>query len=279
MLSYQHDYHAGSHADVLKHSVLALLIEALKRKPAALRVIDSHAGSGGYDLEGALAQRGREFATGVSCVLEAPDPPAPLGPYLGALNSLNTPGALRYYPGSPQLALSLLRPHDHLELFELHPQALEALQTRFGRERQVHMHRRDGFEGLVAVVPPQERRGLALIDPSYERKDEFARVARCVAEAFKRWRNGVYVIWYPLIRHAGPELLVKQLSKLSLPRLFRVELEVVARDAPGLRGSGLAIANLPYEVDAALLELLPWLHRRLAVDGAGAWRAHWLSES
>jgi 23S rRNA (adenine2030-N6)-methyltransferase len=129
------------------------------------------------------------------------------------------------------------------------------------------------------VVPPQERRGLALIDPSYERKDEFARVARCVAEAFKRWRNGVYVIWYPLIRHAGPELLVKQLSKLSLPRLFRVELEVVARDAPGLRGSGLAIANLPYEVDAALLELLPWLHRRLAVDGAGAWRAHWLSES
>jgi len=278
MLSYQHEYHAGNHADVLKHSVLALLIEALQRKPAALRVLDSHAGSGGYDLEGPLPQRGREFASGVLRVLHAADPPAPLRRYLGAVHAHNDAGTFRYYPGSPQLALGLLRPQDHLELFELHPQALQGLRERFGRETRVHIHRRDGYEGLVAVLPPKERRGLVLIDPSYERKDEFARVVETVAQAFKRWRNGVYVVWYPLIRHAGAQMLVDRFQKLALPRLFQVELEVAAHDAPGLRGSGLMIANLPYEVDAALNELLPWLHAHLAIDGAGHWRARWLSD-
>ena len=271
MLSYQHDYHAGNHADVLKHSVLAILIRALQRKNAPLRIIDTHAGSGTYDLEGALAQQGREFERGAARVFGAPAPPACIAPYLEALATANPEGALRRYPGSPQLALSLLRPADQLELFELHPQAVAALRANFRRHRQVHIHRRDGFEGMLAVVPPKERRGLVLIDPSYERKADFALAAEAAARAHARWTNGVLVLWYPLIEHSGSAQLLGSLGKLGLPKAFRVELEVVPA-GPGLRGSGLVIANLPYEADRDLRSLLPWLARRLG-DAAARARA------
>jgi 23S rRNA (adenine2030-N6)-methyltransferase len=275
VLSYQHDYHAGNHADVLKHSVLAILIRALQRKPAPIRIIDSHAGSGLYDLEGALAQHGREFEHGAARALAAPRPPPSLAPYLEVLRALNPDGALRSYPGSPQLSLSLLREHDQLELFELHPQAAAALHTRFRRHRQVHIHRRDGFEGLVAVLPPKERRGIALIDPSYEHKHEFTRAADVLARAYARWAGGVFAVWYPLIRHAGSTRLIANLGNLELPRVFLVELEVTP-DAAGLRGSGLVIVNLPYQTDRELGELLPWLRESLGREGGGAWRAEWL---
>jgi 23S rRNA (adenine2030-N6)-methyltransferase len=275
MLSYQHDYHAGNHADVLKHTVLALLIEALKRKPAALRVIDSHAGSGVYDLGSQMAQHGREFESGVALVRAARDPPSSLRPYLDVLDGLNGPGALRDYPGSPELAVRLLRAQDHLELFELHPQASAALQKRYGRNTQVHVHRRDGFEGLVAVVPPKERRGIALIDPAYEQKDDFSRVADLVAACRKRWANGVYMVWYPLIRHAGADRLIEALRALQTPRTLRVELEV-APNSDGLKGSGLVIANLPFQVETELRKLIPWLGRVLAQSADATHGMRWL---
>jgi 23S rRNA (adenine2030-N6)-methyltransferase len=275
VLSYQHDYHAGNHADVVKHSVLALLIRALQRKATPLRVIDSHAGSGIYDLESRMAQHGREFETGAALALSAADPPPCALPYLEVLAAVNAGGALRHYPGSPELALRLLRAQDELELFELHPQALAALRARYARNRQVHIHGRDGFEGLVAVVPPKDRRGVALIDPSYERKEEFARVREVVAACQQRWANGVYVVWYPLIRHAGADRLIEELRRLELPRAFRVEVEV-APAADGLRGSGLIIANLPYRVETELNELLPWLSRVLRRGRVGTQVAQWL---
>jgi 23S rRNA (adenine2030-N6)-methyltransferase len=275
VLSYQHDYHAGNHADVLKHSVLAILIRLLQRKPAAIRVLDSHAGSGIYDLESALAQHGREFDDGIARVLATPRPPPPLMPYLDAIAKLNPNGNLRYYPGSPQLALTLLREQDQLELFELHPQAAAALQAQFRRERQVHIHHRDGFEGLLGALPPRERRGIVLIDPSYEQKSEFAHVIDVLEAARKRWANGVFVVWYPLIRHAGGKQMLAAVEKLNLPRSLRIEVET-ARDADGLRGSGLLIANLPYEADRALGEVLPWLEECLGREGSGGSRAGWL---
>ena len=275
MLSYQHDYHAGNHADVLKHSVLVLLIRALQRKPTPLRIIDSHAGSGSYDLGGELAQRGREFESGAALVMRARDAPAPIRPYLDLLREHNADGALRRYPGSPELAARLLRAQDHLELFELHPQAATALRRRYARNSQVHVHRRDGLEGLVAAVPPQERRGIALVDPAYEQKDDFGRVADVVTACRARWATGVYMIWYPLIRHAGADRLIEALRKLAIPRALRVELEV-APQAEGLRGSGLVIGNLPFQVDAELRELVPWLQRTLAQSAAATHATHWL---
>jgi 23S rRNA (adenine2030-N6)-methyltransferase len=275
MLSYQHDYHAGNHADVLKHSVLALLIEALKRKPAPFRVIDSHAGSGVYDLTSKMAQHGREFESGAALVVSAIDSPACIRPYLSVLEQQNGDNALRYYPGSPQLARSLLREQDELELFELHPQAAAALRALYHGDRRVHIHERDGFEGIVAAVPPPERRGILLIDPSYERKEEFTRVGDVVATCHKRFARGVYVVWYPLIRHRGAEILIDALRRLRLPRSFHVEIEVAPR-SDALRGSGLVIANLPYNVDDELMALLPWLERKLCRGDRGSTTAEWL---
>jgi 23S rRNA (adenine2030-N6)-methyltransferase len=275
VLSYQHDYHAGNHADVLKHSVLAILVRALQRKPGAIRVIDSHAGSGAYDLQAALAQRGREFQRGIAPLMAAPDPPPVIEPYLEAVRGMNPDGQLRYYPGSPQVAHALLREQDRLELFELHPQAAAALQARFHRQSQVHVHRRDGFEGMPAVVPPRERRGIVLIDPAYERQSEYGEVAAAVAAAFKRWGTGVFMIWYPVIDRPGSAGLITRLMELKLPKLYRVELQPEPR-APGLRGSGVIVANLPFQVDAELERLLPWLLRCLGAEAEGTSRAEWL---
>ncbi len=275
MLSYQHEYHAGNHADVLKHGVLAILIRALQRKPAPIRVLDSHAGSGLYDLDAPAAQQGREHERGIAPVLaRAAAAPAALAPYLETVARLNPGGRLRRYPGSARLAFELLREQDELELFELHPQASAALRAELGREPKVHIHRRDGFEGLVAVVPPRERRGIALVDPSYERKSEFDDVASTIAAAQKRWAGGVYMVWYPLISNRTAARFAEHGLRQLAPRgLYRVELAVAAPDSKGLRGSGLLIFNLPHRVDAELNALLPWLHATLAPRGLGGWRA------
>ncbi|MBN1239208.1 MAG: 23S rRNA (adenine(2030)-N(6))-methyltransferase RlmJ, partial [Gammaproteobacteria bacterium] len=204
MLSYQHDYHAGNHADVLKHVALTLTIGALQRKPKPIRVIDTHAGSGAYDLTGTLARRHREYDDGIARVLGAAAPlPPEIAPYVETVRRMNPDGELRRYPGSPQIARSLLRPQDHLELFELHPQASRALGELFKGDRQAHLHRRDAFEGLVAVLPPPERRGLVLIDPAYETEREFASVLRVLEDAVRRWPGGVYAVWYPLLEKRG----------------------------------------------------------------------------
>ena len=276
MLRYQHAYHAGNPADVLKHAVLALLIDALQRKPAPIRVIDSHAGAGAYDLTSREAMQKRESAAGIARVLAARPVPAPLSRYVRAVESANDGDALRRYVGSPLLASMLLRDEDHLELFELHPQAFAALQATFSVDRRVHLHRRDAFEGVPAVVPPPERRGLVLIDPAYERGDEHTAVLGMLTTLHKRWPGGIYAVWYPLLRKPAARAYIRQLSQLALPRLYQVELQVAPADHLGLIGSGLVIANLPYGLDQLLEGLLPWLHERLAADGAGRWQARWL---
>lgn len=276
MLSYQHEYHAGNHADVLKHVVLTLLIQALQRKPSSLRVIDTHAGSGTYDLTSPAAQRGREYERGIARVLAADEPLPEIASYLKAVKSLNRQGALRHYPGSPQIARTLLRPQDQLELFELHPQAVSSLETTFGRDAQTHLHRRDAFEGISAVLPPPERRGIVLIDPSYELGTDFTHVLSALATGHRRWSNGVFAIWYPLVDKPGVDRFLRQLENLPMPKVFDARLEVAAVGTPGLRGSGLVIVNLPFGVDEQLGRVLPWLHRHLAPEGAGRWQARWL---
>lgn len=277
MLSYQHEYHAGNHADVVKHAVLALLIDALQRKPKPIRVIDSHAGAGFYDLTSPAAQRNREFADGIARILDARPVPPELSRYVGAVETLNGGDVLLRYPGSPQLARMLLRDDDHLELFELHPQSCASLKAVFDGDRRVHLHRRDAFEGVPAVVPPPERRGIVLIDPAYEQREDFNRVLDLLPVLLRRWANGVYAVWYPLLRRPEARAYVRQLRALDMPRMFQVELQVAPAGSFGLYGSGLVIANLPYGVDAQLKTLLPWLHQRLAPQGVGAWQARWLA--
>lgn len=277
MLSYLHAYHAGNHADVLKHAVLALLIDALQRKPKPLRVIDSHAGAGTYDLTSARASRGREYAEGIARVLDARPVPPELSRYVGVVEAMNYGNALDRYPGSPALARALLRDDDHLELFELHPQAFDSLEAEFRADSRVHLHRRDAFEGVPAVVPPRERRGVVLIDPAYEDRDEPKRVLALLDALERRWPTGVAAVWYPLLRKPEMAAFVRRLRELPRPRLFQVEIDVAPPGGLGLLGSGLVIANLPYGLDAQLKTIVPWLHARLAPEKAGGWRAEWLS--
>jgi 23S rRNA (adenine2030-N6)-methyltransferase len=161
-------------------------------------------------------------------------------------------------------------------LLELHPRALAQLRRHLGADPQVHIHKRDCFEGLPALVPPPERRGLVLVDPSYEVKDDFARVAGMLTACHGRWPGGVYLVWYPLISDRAAERFPGRIAATGIRRIYRAQLRVTADAAAGMRGSGLLILNLPYGMDAQLNSLMPWLHRRLAEPGCGEWQAGWL---
>ncbi len=278
MLSYQHDYHAGNHADVLKHSVLALVIRALQRKDKPLRVLDVHAGSGIYDLRSGEARKNEEFTGGIARVLAAPGPPAETADYLDAVRALNgKSGGLHLYPGSPQVARHLLRPGDHLELLELHPAALARLHRNFGRDARVHIHDRNAFEGLPALVPPKEKRGVVLVDPAYEVKEEFTAVVELLKTCHRRWTSGVYLLWYPLIRHPLAERFTAKVRATAIPGIAHAELRVEAEGFHGMRGSGVCIVNAPFGLEQKLNALLPWLWATLRNDDRSGWKVEWLT--
>ena len=282
MLSYQHDYHAGNHADVLKHSVLALVIRALQRKDKPLRVLDVHAGSGIYDLRSGEARKNEEFTGGIGRVLAARSRPVEVRDYLDAVHALNGAGeragtGIHLYPGSPQVARHLLRSQDHLELLELHPAALARLHRHFGRDPRVHIHDRNAFEGLPALVPPGEKRGVVLVDSAYEVKEDFPAIVELLKACHRRWPGGVYLIWYPLIRHPLAERFTAKVRATGIPGILHAELRVEAEGFNGMRGSGLCIVNAPFGLDQKLNVLLPWLWATLKNDDRSGWKVEWLT--
>lgn len=254
MLSYLHRYHAGNFADVHKHLLLTRVLAALLRKPAPLCVIDTHAAEGVYDLAAAEAARSGEAAEGVARVLGLADPPALAADYLAADADPHA------YPGSPMLARRMLREGDRLVLVELHPQAHAALKRTMKGDPRIHLHRRDALEALVALVPPAEKRGLAVIDPAYEVKTEYQSVPAAVAKAFARWRGGVYFVWYPLLPEARHLDLLSALETAGYPEV--VVSEWLRRDPAegrGLYGSGVAVVNPPFRFAEEAAELGAWL--------------------
>lgn len=277
-MNYRHAYHAGNFADVLKHAVVALILERLAAKAAPLAVLDAFAGIGLYDLQSPEAGKTGESARGIGRLW--PPPKGPLGqglaPYMAVLQALNPAGGLRHYPGSPELARRLLRPQDRLVLVELHPADCAALRRALGRDERVQVHQRDGFEALPALLPPAERRGLVLVDPPYEQPDEARRLVRAVARAYRRWPTGVYALWYPIKERGPAEALLAALAAVIPRRLLVAELTVFAEErAFRLNGCGLALINPPWQLDGALAELLPRLQPLLAQDGGGT-RVAWL---
>ena len=244
MLSYQHGYHAGGFADVHKHAALCLLLAHLKQKPAPFCVIDCHAGRGLYDLTGEQASRTGEWQAGIARLLEAAPANEALRPYLDVVAGFNEGHGLTYYPGSPSLAARLMRDTDRLVLIEAHPAEHEELRKTFRRDRRVHMHKRDSFEALPGLVPPAARRGLVLIDPSYEIKTEYQSIPGMVETALRRWSSGIHAIWYPLLPDDRHVPLVASLEALARPTLI-AELTGPPRDQ-GLRGTGLAVINPPW---------------------------------
>lgn len=272
MLSYRHAFHAGNHADVLKHLVQVLVLQYLAQKgDKPLRYIDTHAGEGSYDLRRSFASKNREFDTGITRLWQRDDLPPAVQAYVDVVRSCNTAGNLQCYPGSPAIAAHILRPQHRLQLFELHPDDATHLQQWAGRDRRIRVSREDGFAALKAVLPPVERRAMVMMDPPYEVKADYATAVATLQLACKKFATGVYALWYPLLARDEVQQLVNKLEALPVKSLL-VELPVLPAAAGGMTGSGMFVINPPWLLQRQLEDCLSWLQSVLAEPGAAPWR-------
>ena len=277
-MNYRHAFHAGNHADVLKHYVLSRLIALLSRKEAAFAYLDSHAGIGLYDLRGDQASRTGEWLEGIARLWQATDVPDPLLDYLEVIRAMNPDGELRHYPGSPELARLLTREQDRLHLNEKHPEDGRLLKENMHGDRRVAVHLGEGWYVPRALLPTREKRALLLIDPPFEQVDEMERCAQSLSEAIGRMRQAVVAIWYPIKDLRQLRRFYSDLQKSKAPKLLRVELYVHSTDeAARLNGSGLVISNPPWGLEDELKQILPWLSQLLG-QSQGGWRMDWLIE-
>ena len=280
-MNYRHAFHAGGFADVIKHIVLVRILIYLQEKQAAFRVIDTHAGAGLYDLTGEEARRGGEWLTGIARIMQArfSETTLPLvKPYLDIVRAFNPNRDLAAYPGSPLIARALLRPQDRLTACEVEPKARKRLIDALRRDTQARVVDLDGWLALPAFVPPKERRGLVLIDPPYEQKDEFERLAEGFAEAYAKWPTGSYLLWYPVKSRRATDTLARLVAEAvgtSKPagKALRLEFSVAPQAADtALASAGLLIVNPPWTLLGELKAILPELEKPLGQGGAGRFR-------
>lgn len=262
MLSYQHIYHAGNPADVHKHIALILLFRILQLKEAPLCYVDTHSGRGLYDLSGAEANKTGEADVGIRRLLGGDSIPPQVDDYLKHIAEINADGGLRFYPGSAVLAQSLLRDQDRAILLELHPQEHPALKRTIGKDRRITIHLRDCHEGLPALLPPPIKRGIVLIDPSYELKSEYQTIVDLISKASKRWPNAVYLLWYPLLAEQRHIPMLKRLNSLALNNCICHEFQWRPLDS-GMHGSGLFLVNTPWQFDALFDEAMQYVSAKL----------------
>jgi len=275
-MNYRHAFHAGNSADVVKHSLLIALVQALQLKPGALTLIDTHAGCGLYDLDGDQALRTCESTHGVLRAFADPSPL--LNNYRAAVQAVNTGDETRFYPGSPRLLAQFLRPQDVLILNEKHPEDAQSLR-RAMRGTQAAVHERDAYELWLAMLPTRTPRGMVVVDPPYEQTDERARITSTLASAHRKWAHGVTVIWYPMKDRATHERWKRQLSMLGIPKFLTVEHWLYDADQPSIyNGAGLFVVNPPYAFTQSLPPLLEALRAALAPDGhRGEITTEWLA--
>jgi len=283
-MNYRHAFHAGNFADVLKHAVFALCLEHLKKKDKPFRVIDTHAGIGVYDLNGDEARRSPEWRAGAGRVLEAEPPEAAaaaLAPYLEAVRALNPDGgALNVYPGSPQIAAFMARAQDRIQLCELHEADARTLDERYRLDARVKVEARDGYKALAGLVPPREKRGIVLVDPPFEHRDEMAFLAGAAKTGLERWPAGMFVFWRPLKDLWAAERFDVGLAEwliaeqgLAPEKILRADLWVRDLESEGkLAGAGIVAVNPPFTLERDLLALLPWLSQTLGEEEGAGWR-------
>lgn len=275
MLSYRHAFHAGNHADVLKHYVLTLVLEHAAGKDKPFWYIDTHAGAGMYALDKGYATQNAEYETGIGRLWAASDLPPSLATYVALVKSLNPDGTLRHYPGSPQVATRLLRNEDRTRLFELHTTDAKLLKQLYKEAgRQVMIETTDGFAGIKAMLPPPPRRAVVLIDPPYEEKQDYQRVVKALEDSLQRFATGTYILWYPLLQRPEPSQMLERLAKLPTKSWLHVSLTVQhpAIDGFGMHGSGLFIINPPWTLPAILGESMPYLVEKLGLDDGADYR-------
>ncbi len=273
MLAYRHAFHAGNHADVLKHITLTLVLRYMNQKDKSYRLIDTHAGAGGYSLEGQYAQKKGEYLQGVARLWElAPEAlPEAVADYMALVRQFNPDGRLEQYPGSPAFAQMLLRAQDQLRLYELHPTDHRILEAYLGAFKGAEVKDTDGFDGLKSQVPPSSRRAVVLMDPSYEGHGDYSKVIASLREAILRFPEGVYMVWYPQVSKLEAAQLPRRLEGLAPKGWLHARLTVQQPDSQGfgLAGSGVFILNPPYTLHDQLLAVLPYLTEVLGqYDGA-----------
>ena len=277
-MNYRHAFHAGNFADVFKHIVLTRLIEYLKLKPGAFRVIDTHAGIGRYSLTGEEAKRNPEWKEGIGTLLKAELPAkakALIQPYLDVVAGENPNGTLARYPGSPLIARKLFRSQDRLSALELHPADYRKLRDLLEGDVQARVSELDGWLALNAFVPVKEKRGLVLVDPPFEEDGEWTRLVDGLARAHKKWATGIYALWYPIKEQREVNGFVTELKSTGIKKMLRVELSVDAPVDGRFTGSGMIVVNPPFTLIDELNAILPALVKALA-EGRGSHRVEWI---
>ncbi len=275
MLSYRHAFHAGNHADVLKHYLLGLVLAHAKQKDKPFWYIDTHAGAGMYSLSEGYATQNAEFEQAIDKLITATDLPKPLVDFVAQIKSFNTGNTLDLYPGSPAIANDYLRADDKMRLFELHPNDYKILIENFKgqgqyKNSQTKIEMQDGFAGIKAYLPPPPRRAVVLIDPPYEDKQDYQRVVNCIKDSLNRFATGTYMVWYPLLQRDEPDEMIENLMQLNVPSWLHVAMTIHApsEDGYGMHGSGLFIFNPPWTLPNILAETMPILTKLLALDDA-----------
>jgi 23S rRNA (adenine2030-N6)-methyltransferase len=273
MLSYRHAFHAGNHADVLKHITLVLVLEYITRKDKPFLYVDTHAGAGLYDLRSDWAQKNREYESGIGRIMQdTTNLPGELDTYRHIVQQLNPHGKLYEYPGSPWIAQAILRPQDRARLFELHPNEYQHLHELFSSNRQFKLEQRDGFQALNAVLPPVERRAVIFIDPPYEVKSDYKTVIDSVKTAYRKFSSGVYLIWYPALNPALATRLEKDFIASGLRNILLAELSIgngpanTSVKSGGMTSSGMIIINPPWQLHQSLTTVLHFLQKELAAS-------------
>jgi len=279
LLSYRHSYHAGNFADVLKHLVQQRILAYLTQKDKPLCYIDTHAGAGAYSLNSPEAQKKSEFENGIGKLWSADDLPELVKNYLKLVNQIHPEKTRQHYPGSPWIAKMMLRREDRLFLHELHPSEQAPLNSLFQRDKRAKIRQQNGHQGLIELLPPKERRGLVLIDPSYEVKDEYKTVVKTLKEAYKRFATGSYALWYPVVERYRIDNLEKQLCNSGIRNIQLFELGIRHDNEDfGMTASGMIVINPPWTLLKEMQTVLPYLADTLGEEGEGNWRAEVLVE-
>ena len=267
MLSYRHAFHAGNFADVLKHSVLTLVLEYMTRKDKGFYYIDSHSGAGMYQLSDEYAQKTGEYKDGIAKLIDNTDLPEALQPYIELIKNINQgehDEELSLYPGSPGIARQFTRRQDSAHLFELHPSDIEHLQAYSQRWNKSHVKQSDGYQGVLGLVPPPSRRGVVLIDPPYELKEDYLKAVRTIVNAYKKFATGTYILWYPVVKRELVEQMQVAFIKSDVRNILQVEYCQKADTLEyGMTGTGLFIVNPPWQLADQLEEILPYLKAKL----------------
>lgn len=276
MLSYRHSFHAGNHADVVKHIVQSLILDALKQKDKPFVYHDTHSGVGRYDLQDERSEKTGEYKQGIARIWQRDDIPADIASYIDAIKALNDGDTLRYYPGSPKVARTQLREQDRMVLTELHPSDFPLLLQEFRGDRQVRIYKEDAFARLKASLPPKERRGVVLIDPPYELKHEYMDVVKAIQESYKRWATGTYAIWYPVVYRENIDKMIQGLENLGIRKILQIELGVEPdTDERGMTASGMIVINPPWKLESQMQAILPWLQEAIAPTH-GFYKVDWI---